>query len=341
MLKKILGLTVCLLAVWTCASVVQAEQVVNIYTARHYESDKQLYEMFEKQTGIKVNVISAKAPELIERIRREGESTAADLFITVDGGVLHTAKISGILQPITSPIALQNIPASLRDKENYWLGIATRARVIVYSLERVKPADLSTYEDLADGKWQGKVLARPSSSLYDQSLLASLIVFDGEEAAAQWVKGFVANFARPPIGNDRAQAQDIAAGKGDVALMNTYYVGQMLNSGNPEEVKAAQAVGVFFPNQQTTGTHVNVSGIALTQYAKNVDNAVRFIEFLTGREGQEKLAAGNYEYPANPEAQAHPLLASWGAFKRQDIDYSLLGENNALAIRLFTAGGWK
>ena len=341
MVKKLICLAACWCVVCGTAAMASAEQVVNIYTARHYESDKELYAMFEERTGIKVNVVSAKAPELIERIKREGQNTAADLFITVDGGVLHTAKISGILQPVTSTVALENIPASLRDKENYWLGIATRARVIVYSLERVKPEELSTYEDLANEKWRGRTLARPSSSLYDQSLLASLIVFDGEEAAGNWVKGFVANFARPPIGNDRAQAQDIAAGKGDVALMNTYYIGQMLNSSNSEEVKAAQAVGVFFPNQATTGTHVNVSGVALTKYAKNVENAVRFIEFITGKEGQEKLAGGNYEYPANPKAEAHPLLASWGTFKRQDIDYSLLGENNATAIRLFTTGGWK
>lgn len=342
MLKKLLCLAVCLCAL--CATVLSAgaeQQVVNIYTARHYESDKQLYALFEQQTGIKVNVVSAKAPELIERIKREAQNTAADLFITVDGGVLHTAKTSGILQPITSEKALSNIPVSLRDKDNHWLAIATRARVIVYSLERVKPEELSTYEDLANEKWRGRALARPSSSLYDQSLLASLIVFDGQAAAAKWVKDYVANFARPPISNDRAQAQDIAAGKGDVALMNTYYVGQMLNSSNQEEVKAAQAVGVFFPNQQTTGTHVNVSGVALIKHAKNVENAIRFIEFITGIEGQERLASGNYEYPANPDAKAHPLLASWGTFKRQDIDYSLLSENNPLAIRLFTQGGWK
>lgn len=341
MIRKILALIICLFVCGASGALAKDVPVVNIYTARHYESDKQLYEMFEKQTGIRVNVVSARASELIERIKREGENTAADLFITVDGGVLHVARTSNILKPITSRVALQNIPASLRDKENYWLAIATRARVIVYSLARVKVDDLSTYEDLANSKWRGRALARPSSSLYDQSLLASLIVLDGEEKAAQWVKGYVANFARPPIGNDRAQAQDIAAGKGDVALMNTYYIAQMLNSDNPEEVKAAQAVGVFFPNQATTGTHLNVSGIALTRHGKNTDNAIRFIEFITSREGQEKLAAGNYEYPANPEAKPHPILAQWGAFKSQDIDYSLLGENNATAIRLFAAGGWK
>jgi len=318
-----------------------AEQVVNLYTARHYESDQVLYDLFEKETGIKVNAVSGKAPELIERIKREGDATSADLFITVDGGVLRTAKVAGILTPITSEKALANVPKNRRDRDNQWLGLTTRARVIVYSKDRVKPEDLSTYENLADPKWKGKTLARPSSSLYDQSLLASLIVLDGEAKAADWVKGFAGNFARPPKGNDRGQATDIAAGLGDVALMNTYYIGQMLNSKDPEEVKAAQAVGVFFPNQKTTGTHVNISGVGLVKNGPNQDNAIKLIEFLTDVEAQTQLSAGNYEYPVNPKAKTHELLASFGTFKTQDIDFDVLGENNALAIRFFAQGGWK
>ncbi|MDR0356240.1 MAG: Fe(3+) ABC transporter substrate-binding protein [Deltaproteobacteria bacterium] len=318
-----------------------AQQEVNLYSARHYESDQILYDLFEKETGIKVNAVSGNAPELIERIKREGDSTSADLFVTVDGGVLRTAKVAGILSPITSEKALANVPPNRRDKDGQWVGLTTRARVIVYSKERVKPEELSTYEDLADPKWKGKTLARPSSALYDQSLLASLIVLDGETEAANWVKGFAANFARPPKGNDRGQAIDIAAGLGDVALMNTYYIGQMLNSKDPEEVKAAQAVGVFFPNQNTTGTHVNISGVGLVKNGPNRDNAVKLIEFLTDVEAQNQLSAGNYEYPVNPKAKAHELLSSFGDFKAQDIDYDVLGENNALAIRLFAQGGWK
>ena len=318
-----------------------ADGVVNVYTARHYEADNALYELFQKQTGITVNAISANAPELIERIKREGEATEADLFITVDGGVLYTAKKSGILQPIVSEAVLKNVPASLRDKDAHWVGLTTRARIIVYSKDRVKPESLSTYEDLASPAWKGKVVARSSSSLYDQSLLASLIVFDGDQAAADWVKGVVANFARPPKGNDRDQAKDIVAGLADVALMNTYYVGQLLNSKDPEEVKVGESVGVFFPNQATTGTHVNVSGVGLAKYAKNKDNAVKFIEFLTGVEAQELLSKGNYEYPTNPEAPKHPMLDGFGPFKAQSIDFSVLGENNAKAVQFFTEGGWK
>ncbi|MDR1975438.1 MAG: Fe(3+) ABC transporter substrate-binding protein [Campylobacteraceae bacterium] len=317
------------------------EQVVNVYSARHYESDKELYALFFKKTGIKVNELNAAAPELIERIKREGEATAADVFITVDGGVLYTAKASGILQPVESKKVLENVPANLRDTENNWVGLTTRARVIVYAPERVKPEQLSTYEDLADPKWKGKTVARSSTSLYDQSLLASLIMLNGEKAAGDWVKGYAANFARQPKGNDRDQAKSIIAGVGDVALMNTYYIGQMLNSKDPEEVKVAKQIGVFFPNQKTTGTHINISGIGLVKQAKNRQNAIRFIEFLTDIEAQESYSANNYEFPTNPKAKKHPLLEQWGAFKTQSIDFSALGKNNAKAIQLFFQGGWK
>ena len=339
--KSIRALLAALSLIVACSPSLFADGVVNVYTARHYEADNALYELFQKQTGVTVNAISANAPELIERIKREGEATEADLFITVDGGVLHTAKESGILQPVASETILKNVPQSLRDKDNHWVGLTTRARIIVYSKDRVKPESLSTYEDLASPAWKGKMVARSSTSLYDQSLLASLIVFDGEKAAADWVKGVVANFARPPKGNDRDQAKDIVAGLADVALMNTYYLGQLLNSKDPEEVKVGQSVGVFFPNQATTGTHVNVSGVGLTKFAKNKDNAIKFIEFLTGVEAQGLLSQGNYEYPANPQAPKHPLLESFGDFKAQAIDFSALCENNPKAVELFAEGGWK
>ncbi len=322
-------------------SVQAKDNVVNLYSARHYETDRLLYEGFTKKTGIQVNVVSGKAPELIERIRREGESTPADVFITVDGGVLNTAKKTGILQPMPSGIFFQEVPTYLRDKDNYWVGLTTRARVIVYSKERVKPEKLSTYENLADPEWKGRVLVRSSADLYDQSLLASLIVVDGYEGAEKWAAGIVANMARMPRGNDRAQAKAIAAGVGDVAIMNTYYIGQMLHSKDPEEVRVAQSVGVFFPNQETTGTHINISGAGLTKYGKNRENALKLIEYLVSAPVQEAFSAGNYEYPVNPKAKKHILLDQWGTFKTQKIDFSLLGENNPNAIRIFNKVGWK
>ena len=318
-----------------------SDSVVNLYSARLYESDKALYEQFTKQTGIRVNVVSGKAPELIERIRREGEDTQADVFITVDGGVLNTAKKAGILQPLPAGAFSQDVPKNLRDRQDYWVGLTTRARVIVYSKDRVNPGALSTYEDLADAKWRGRVLVRSSADLYDQSLLASLITINGYEKAEKWAGGIVTNMARQPRGNDRAQAKAIAAGTGDVAIMNTYYIGQMLNSKDPEEVHVARNTGIFFPNQKTTGAHINISGAGLTKYGKNRENAMKLIAWLVSVPAQEALSNGNYEYPVNPKARKNKLLEEWGTFRTQQIDFSLLGENNPNAIRIFNKVGWK
>lgn len=316
-------------------------QEVNIYTARHYEADNEVYKKFTEETGIKVNVVKGEAEELIERLKREGESTQADLFITVDGGVLANAKNNDILQPVSSDIVNKNVPENLRDKENQWIGMATRARVIVYSKNRVNPDELSTYEALTDEKWKGKVLARSSTSLYNQSLLASFIELNGEEKAEAWAQGIVNNFARQPDGGDRDQAKAIAAGTGDVAIMNTYYVGLLVNSADPEEAKVGESVGVFFPNQETNGTHVNISGIGLTKHSKNPENAVKLIEYMTDVEAQEYLSAHNYEYPVNPEAKKPEVLQSWGDFKMQELNFDTLGEHNHKAIEIFNKTGWK
>ena len=264
-------------------------QVVNIYTARHYEVDDEIYNKFTEETGIKVNVVKGEAEELIERIKREGESTAADLFVTVDGGVLANAKQNDILQPVTSDVINENVPENLRDADNNWIGLATRARIIAYSKDRVQPEELSTYEDLTNDKWKGKLLVRSSTSLYNQSLLASFIELNGEEQAEQWAQGIVNNFARQPDGGDRDQAKAIAAGTGDVAIMNTYYIGLLANSEDPEERKVADSIGVFFPNQETNGTHVNISGIGLTKHSKNKENAIKLIEYMTSVAAQEYI----------------------------------------------------
>lgn len=316
-------------------------QVVNVFTARHYDVDSQLFDAFTKATGIKVNEIKGTAEELVERLKREGESSEADLFVTVDGGVLNYAKENGVLQPIESAVVDSNVPAQLRDTEDNWVGFATRARVIVYAKDRVKPEQLSTYEDLATDKWKGKVLVRSSSSLYNQSLLASFIELNGQQAAEEWAKGMVANFARDPEGGDRDQAKAIAAGIGDVAIMNTYYVGQMLHSKDAEEVKVAEQIGVFFPNQETTGTHLNISGIGLTKHAKNKENAVKLIEYLTSAEAQTILTQGSYEFPVNAAAEKPELLDTWGEFKSQQLDFAKLGVNNKLAVELLNKAGWK
>ena len=314
---------------------------VNIYTARHYDVDNELYQMFTEKTGIKVNVVDGSAAELIERLKREGASTPADLFITVDGGILDTAKKAGILQPMESDVINQQVPQQYRDSENYWIGLSTRARVIVYAKDRVDPSELSTYEDLATEKWKGKILVRSSTNMYNQSLLASLIELNGEEEAEKWAAGIVANMARDPEGGDRDQAKAVVAGVGDIAIMNTYYVGQLSASKDPEEVKVAEAVGVFFPNQETTGTHINISGAGLTKHSKNKENAIKLVEFLTSKEAQEYVSSVNFEYPVNPEAEWPELLKSWGTFKAQQIDFAAYGENNPKAVEIFNKVGWK
>ncbi len=319
----------------------KAGQVVNIYSARHYESDEKIYREFEKETGIKVNIVQGKAEELIERVEREGPNTQADLFITVDGGILNTAKLRGILQDSTSDMIKKQVPIEYRDVDNNWIGIATRARVLVYSKERVNPSELSTYEDLTNDKWKGKILSRSSTSLYNQSLVASIIAIEGESKAEEWASGLVKNFAREPKGNDRDQAKDIVAGIGDVAIMNTYYIGLMANSSDLEEVKVADSIGVFFPNQETTGTHLNISGAGITKYSKNKENAIKFIEFITDIEAQSIISNMNYEFPVNPEAEMPELLKSWGSFKKQDLDYGKLGEYNKTATETLNKVGWK
>ena len=317
------------------------EKVVNVYTSRHYDADKELYEIFTEETGIKVNVVEGKDDELIERLDREGEDTEADVLIVADAGRLHRAKSQDLLQSIESEVLNNNIPENLRDKDNEWYGLTKRGRVIVYSKDRVNPSELSTYEDLTNPKWNGKILVRSSSNTYNQSLLASFIEINGEDKAKEWAKGLVDNMAREPKGNDRDQAKAVVAGEGDIAIMNTYYLGKLLNSSDPEEVKVGEQVSVFFPNQDTTGTHINVSGGGVTKEAKNKENAVKFIEFLSNEKAQSVFANANYEYPVNPNVEPSDLLKSWGEFKTQDISLNKLGENNKRAVEIFNEIGWK
>ncbi|WP_456276134.1 Fe(3+) ABC transporter substrate-binding protein [Bacillus sp. AK128] len=314
---------------------------VNLYTSRHYDTDTELYKKFEEETGIKVNVIQGDGSELMERLEREAEATEADVFLTADAGNLARLKEKGLTQAVTSDVLETNIPEKLRDVDNEWFGLTKRARVIVYAKDRVDPSNLSTYEDLTDAKWQGKVLIRSSENIYNQSLLASFIELNGEEQAKEWAAGVKANMAREPQGGDTDQVKAVVAGEGDIAISNTYYVGRLLNSTNPEEVAIGEQVGIFFPNQDTTGTHINISGASVTKHAKNVENAIAFLEFLSDLEAQSAFAEGNNEYPVNESATTSETLKSWGEFKEQDINLTILGDNNARAIQLFNEVGWK
>lgn len=314
---------------------------INLYTARHYEVDDQLYAKFEEETGVKVNLIKGEADELLERIKREGDATPADLFLTADAGRLYRAKEDGLLQAVSSDVLDQQIPANYQDKDQMWYGLTKRARVLIYNKETVKPEELSTYEALTEEQWKSRVLIRSSENVYNQSLVASFIEINGEEKTKEWARALVANFAQTPQGGDRDQAKAIAAGVGDVAIMNSYYFGQMLNSMEPEEVKVAEGLGLFFPNQETTGTHVNVSGAGVVKTSKNKDNAIKLLEFLSAPEAQSTFAEANYEYPVNESVEPSELLKSWGEFKEQDISLSVLGDNNAKSILIFNEVGWK
>lgn len=340
MKKLILFLLVAMTVV--VAGCTKEEQVVNLYTSRHYDADQALLDKFTEETGIKVNVVKDDGSTLITRLETEGADTEADLFITSDAGNLEIAKSKGLLQTVESEVLNTNIPANLRDDESFWFGLTMRARVIVYSLDRVDPSELSTYEDLTNENWQGRILVRSASNMYNQSLLASMVATKGYEEAKDWAQGVRDNMARTPEGNDRAQAISVAAGIGDVAIMNTYYIGKMIHSDEAEQNEAVEKVGVFFPNQGEGegGTHVNVSGIALTKHAKNVENAIKLMEFLSGEEAQGVYASTNYEYPVNPEVEPSELLKSWGEFKTQDINLSLLGEHNKDAVAIFEEVNW-
>ncbi|XKE53454.1 Fe(3+) ABC transporter substrate-binding protein [Sutcliffiella horikoshii] len=314
---------------------------VNVYTSRHYEADQMLYKKFEEETGIKVNVVEGKGDELMERLNIEGEATEADVFITADAGNLHQAKEAELLQSVESDVLAENVPEKLRDVDNQWFGLTKRARVIVYDKERVSPEELSTYEALAEPEWKDRVVIRSSENMYNMSLLASFIDIMGRDEAKAWAQGIADNMARDPEGGDRDQAKAVVAGEADVAIMNTYYIGVMLNGTDEEEKKVAESVGVFFPNQDTTGTHINISGAGVTKHAKNKENAVKFIEFLSSEEAQGQFAEANSEYPVNEKVEPSELLKSWGEFKEQDINLSKLGENQQEAIRIFNEVGWK
>jgi iron(III) transport system substrate-binding protein len=315
--------------------------VVNIYSHRHYEADEQLFRRFTEETGIRVNVVTASADELITRLENEGANSPADLLITVDAGRLHRAKEKGLLQPVRSAYLEENIPAALRDPEGYWYGLTMRARVLVYDTSRVRAAELSSYEDLADPRWRGRVLVRSSGNVYNQSLLASLLASVGEEAAGAWAAGVVANMARQPSGSDTDQAKAVAAGVGDVAIVNSYYVARLKSSADPEERRIGERLAVVFPNQAGRGAHIKVSGAGVTSSSKNRENAVRLVEFLASEAAQRVFSETIFEYPVNPRVEPAALLREWGEFRADTLNLARLGELNAPAVKLFDRVGWR
>ena len=314
---------------------------VTLYTHRHYEADEKLFAEFAKESGIKVNVVKSGADQLMERLKQEGENSPADLLMTADAGRLHRAKASGLLQPATSEILTKQVPASLRDPDDQWFGFTSRARVIVYSKERVQPAELSTYENLTDKKWRGRILVRSSSNIYNQSLLASMIAAHGEKEALAWVRAVRGNMARAPQGSDRDQMRGVAAGLADIAIVNTYYVGLLKNSSDPKDREVAKKIGVFFPNQDGRGSHINVSGAGVVKTSKNKAEAVKLLEFLASPKAQASFPNATYEYPVVQGIAWSDLLKTWGDFKPDSLNLAKLGELNKAAVKLFGKAGWE
>lgn len=314
---------------------------VTLYTQRHYAFDETIHEKLLEEKGITVNVVKASADELISRLEEEGANTPADLFMTADGAGLDRAHKAGLLQPISDSTVIALVPATLKDPENHWVAITNRARVIIYSKDRVKPEDLSTYEDLADPKWRGRIVIRSSSNSYNQSLMTTIIAANGEEKAGEWAAAVRKNMARPPQGSDRDQIRAVAAGLADLAVANTYYVGLLENSEESNDREAAAAVGLYFPNQDDRGTHVNISGIGVVKGSENAALAEEVIAFLLSEEVQASYPENTFEYPVNPAAGWSENQKLWGNFKADPVPLSTLGELNAEAVRLFNRAGWE
>ncbi len=305
-----------------------------IYSARSHYNQEPAFDAFTKRTGIQVKIHGGNAPELFERLRAEGERTPADVLVTVDAGYLWNAARAGLLAKVDSPELLGNIPAHLRDPEQRWFGLTTRARTIMYNTRKVSPAELSTYAALGEPRWKGRLCLRTSSHVYNQSLLATMIKRQGEAGVEAVMRGWVAN--QPVlINSDTKILEAIAAGQCDVGITNTYYLGRIL-AKNP-----TFPVAPFWANQGTTGTHVNISGAGVTTHAKNRAAAVKLLEFLSSPEAQQMFADSNFEYPANPQAAVNPIVARWGKFRQDDVNLAAAGEFQAAAVRVADRAGYK
>ncbi|WP_019039634.1 Fe(3+) ABC transporter substrate-binding protein [Psychroflexus tropicus] len=342
-MKRIVYLLLVSVLVLSCKTEEKKDEKneLTVYTHRHYESDQELFKEFEEESGIQLNIVNASADELIQKMSLEGAESPADVLITVDAGRLYRAKSKDLLQSFSSEMIDSIVPSHLRDEDKQWVSLTKRARVIAYAKDRVDSTQLSTYENLTSEDWDDKILVRSSSNIYNQSLLASIIANKGNEFAENWAQGVVENMARDPKGNDRDQVKAVANGEGDLAIVNTYYIGKLLNSSDKDEVDAGNSVSIFFPNQNTTGTHVNVSGIGVAKHASNKENAIQFIEFLLEEKAQNIFAGSNYEYPVNPNVEPADILKSWGDFKEDELSLNELGKNNKEAVIIFDKVGWK
>ncbi len=321
-------------------SAAQAQQVLNLYSARHYQTDEALYANFSKATGIKINRLDGKEDELVERIRNEGPASPADILITVDAARLEAADSMGLFQPLQSKLLDERIPANLRTPN--WVAFSTRARVIVYNKVAVNAALVQSYADLAKPALKGQVCMRSGAHPYNLSLGAAVIAHDGEPAAEAWARGLVANFARGPKGGDTDQIKAVAAGECGVTISNTYYLARLMRSTKPDDQAAMNAVGMVWPNQASWGTHVNVSGAGVLKHAPNKAAAIRFMEYLASDDAQAYFADGNNEWPVvKGSVAANPTLVAMGPFKPDALPIGELAKSTVAAQKAFDRAGWK
>lgn len=346
MKKSLLSLSMLLLMAGTSSA---QEQVLNIYSARHYPTDEALYSGFTKATGIRLNRVDADDAGIIARLKAEGSASPADVILLVDASRLWRGEIDGLFQPVKSVFLDQAIPAQYRAKptstgETAWFGFSTRARVIVYDKAKVNKEDVDTYEELGDPKNKGKLCIRSGSHPYNLSLFGSVTEHVGPVAAEKWLSGMVTNMARTPKGGDTDQIKAVASGECGIAVTNTYYLARLMRSQNPDDQAIVERVGVVFPNQQSWGTHVNIAGGAMARYAKNTANAVKFLEYLASPTAQEHFANGNNEWPiAKGVKVSNPVLQtlSRGGFKSETIPISLVGMNQVKVQQMLDRVGFK
>ena len=318
------------------------EKVVNVYSGRHYQTDDALYGGFTKATGIKVNRIEAGEDAIIERIRNEGERSPADVMITVDAGRLWRAEQLGLFQPVKSAILDKRIPANLREPGGHWFGFSQRARVIAYNKARVQPGEITSYEQLADPKWKGRVCMRSSTNIYNLSLLGALIDHLGAQKAEEWAKAVRANLAQEPKGGDTDQLKHVAAGACDVTVSNQYYYARLARSQKPDERQVAEKLALVFPNQKTWGTHVNISGAGVLKHAPHREAAVKFLEYLASDEAQRYFADGNNEWPVVRGVKVdNPVLNALGDFKADRLNVAALGRNQPDSQKIYDRVAWK
>lgn len=318
------------------------EKILNLYTARHYQSDEALYAGFTKRTGIRVNRIEGGEDALFERIKNEGPHSPADVFITSDIGRIWRAEQAGVFEAVRSPLLEERIPATLRDQNLRWFGFSARARIIVYNKTLVKPGEIRDYEDLAAPRWKGKVCVRSSAHPYMLSLTASLVAHLGEDKAQAWVKGLKENLARDPKGGDTDQIRAAASGECAIAVTNQYYFVRLMRSAKTEDKRVAERLGVVFPNQDNRGTHLNISGGGMLRHAPHKEAARAFLEYLVSDEAQTYFASGNNEWPVVPDVKLNnPALQSLGTFKTDAINVAQLGKFQAVAQRISDRVGYK